>query len=147
MDRKDFAVRFFQANPKELGYTMLELLFPESIRTFGVDDSAEMAELDALDKEIFRLTLKYIPTRTDNENPVKRRLFAMAEKPVYARKNALNDKRSRMQADEAVKRAGLEDVAVIMGSYHIPLIAEELTGGKTVYVLRPKSLPEPLLEY
>jgi len=142
MNDKAFSVNFLHSNPKETGYTLLEFFHPDLVTSFGANDSIHLSELSKIERGLFDLALKYIPTRTDYENPEKRRLLREAEMPLNDRKAQLNDERSIIYLNEGIARADelkKEDIAIVIGASHIPLMAKKYSGKRTLYVICPKS--------
>lgn len=143
MNEHDFRVRFFNINPKETGYTALEMFKPEQIRLFGADDKKEQDELRILEREHFSAALRYVPTKREWENPENVRRLKAVEERVRKRKNELNDARSRIYLKQAIglaDRLHEDNVAVVIGSAHIDLMTQEYRGKRSLYVLKPHSL-------
>jgi len=148
MSNPAFAVNFFQTNPRESGYTAFELFDPTALKMYGVDHIKEMEELRQIDRRSFQLAEKYVPTRADFENPQKREQLQKAEVLLEERRRELNDRRSLIYLNEGIQRADeldVGDVAMIIGSSHVPLMVGDYNGERTMYVIKPKSLPGQLL--
>ncbi|HLC74781.1 MAG TPA: hypothetical protein VJH88_02900 [Candidatus Nanoarchaeia archaeon] len=143
MNEHAHRVRFFNANPRETGYTALKIFNPELIRLFGADDRKEQQELQLLEREIFSAALRYVPKKSDWDNPEHVRRLKMVEERVMKRKNELKDARSRIYSNHAIELADMlheDNVVIVIGSAHIHLMAQEYRGKRSLYILQPHSL-------
>jgi len=149
MNESSFSVHLFKKNPEDTGYTFLELFHPDLVYTQGVDDVKLSEELKQMERQAFKNALRFVPTKMDYHNPVKRAQLIKANKPLEKRKREIHDERSRIylvESQSIADQLGHQDVAVVIGRYHIPLMVSEYTGKRALYILRPKSITTPLLK-
>ena len=142
MQDRNFSASFLRANPKETGYTLLEFFHSDAVISWGVDDRRQREDLEELEKQLLAVGLKYVPTKKDYDDPIKRKLAETASEPIRQRKRELNDERSMLYLHQAIARADelkKEDVAIVIGAYHVPLMAKKYSGKRTLYVICPKS--------
>ena len=138
------ARRFFEANPKEAGYTAFELLNPDDVYTWGVDDMKLMQEEDVLRQEKAHL-LRLL----DSPFLPQRALFEVQLAGIEGQIALTWDMRSDMTVDDSLEkmdnlfREGViqkREMAVVIGSYHVPRMRESyVQKGVTLFVVRPKS--------